>query len=186
MYTNEFYREGFTKAKSTLASLVEDLDAKQFSTRPSAEAWCAGEIVSHLINAGNLYLGVMDARLKNGVNTLAKGMGPYKHPWHLRLFINMVSPQSERKIKTIPPFEPVDVEELDKETLLSAFNELQDHFLELVDIADTNQVDLAKVKVSNPVYAFIKMNLSSCFAIMEAHQRRHFQQIERTIALLDG
>ncbi len=186
MYTNEFYREGFINAKTILASLAENLDDTKFSTRPSASAWCVGEVVSHLINAGSIYSEVLEAKLSNGLDGFPKATGPYKHPWHLRLFIKTVSPEFQRKVKTIPPFEPVRVEELDKEKLLSDFNELQDRFLKLIDIAEAHNIDLAKVKVSNPIYSIFKMSLSSCFAVMEAHQRRHFQQIERTIALLDG
>lgn len=186
MYTNDFYRERFNSAKSVLPSLIEDLDDTQFSTRPNASAWCVGEVVSHLINAGNLYLGVLEDKMNDGTDSLPKGSGPYEHPWHLRLFIKTVSPEFRRKVKTLRPFEPMKVEDLDRQKLLSEFDDLQDRFLKLVDIAATNQVDLAKVKVSNPVYAILKMNLSSCLAIMEAHQRRHFQQIEHTIALLDG
>ncbi|RNC83911.1 MAG: DinB family protein [Balneola sp.] len=184
MYTNEFYREGFTRAKSTLASLVDHLDDIQFSTRPNPDAWCVGEVISHLLKSGEEYLAVMEPKLEGGLDRYPKVSGEYKHAWHLRLFIKSVSPEFRRRIKTLPSFEPVQIEELEKTALLSDFNALQDRFLTLIEIAEEHQIDLSKVKLNNPIYPIIKMNLSSCFAIMEAHQRRHFQQIERTILLV--
>ncbi|GAB5410615.1 MAG: hypothetical protein BalsKO_29800 [Balneolaceae bacterium] len=180
-YTNDYYRTQFSKNISTLRELTADADHTLLNTMPAPGKWCIGEIVDHLLISGGKYLDVLEAKLNNNPDALKKGSGPYSHPFLMRLFIKMVGPESKRKVPTIKPFEPHDHNNFDKEGLLNDFESLNTRFINLVDIADKHQLDLGEIKVGNPIYPIWKMSISGCFAINEAHQRRHLGQIEKIL-----
>lgn len=181
MYTNNFYTEGFHSAKATIHELVDPLDLTTFNTPPKKGSWCAGEVVSHLIKTGNQYVSVLESKFSGDTTGLAKGSGPYTHPIHLKWFTKAVSPEFKLKMPTFPVFEPVSIKELDKLELLKELDSIQDRFIEIIKTAESENLDMGRIKVGNPVFPILKMSMSSCLAINEAHQRRHFEQIKRAV-----
>lgn len=181
MYTNEYFRTQFSSNTETLSSLLRDVDQTLINTVPAPEKWCMGEIVDHLLITGGRYAEVLEIKLNEPPDTLKKGSGPYSHPFLMRKFINIVSPEYQRAMPTIKPFEPHDHKNFDKDSLLKQFETLNNRFLTMIDLADDHQLDLEKIKVGNPIYPIWKMPVSGCFALNEAHQRRHFGQIKRVL-----
>lgn len=182
MYTNDYYKKAFSEAKQTAIKLVASLSPEEFNTPPAEGKWCIGEIISHLIQTDEEYLAVLEDKLLGDISGLKKGNGPYKHPIHLRWFIKIVSPKFKKAVPTLPPFEPKAIKDLNKSLLLEEFSAIQDRYLNLIKKADKENLHLGKIKVGNPIYPFIKMSVSACLAVNEAHQRRHFQQIEQILA----
>ncbi len=180
-YTNQFYRTGFTTNIDTLKKLLQDIDTQLLNAVPAPKKWSIGEIVDHLIITGGRYADVLELKLNENPDTLKKGSGPYKHPFLMQKFIGIVSPDYQRNIPTIKPFEPHDHKNFDKASLLTQFETLNTRYLKLIDLADEHQLDLAAIKVGNPIYPIWKMPVSGCLALNEAHQRRHFGQIERIL-----
>lgn len=181
MYTNEYFRSQFSTNSKILHDLLIDSDSDTINKVPAPGKWSIGEIVDHLIISGGRYVEVLDLKLTIDPGSLRKGTGPYSHPFLMRMFIKMVSPESQKKVPTIKPFEPQDHKNFDKEPLLKQFEAMNNRFLELIDIADKHQLDLGNIKVGNPIYPIWKMPISGCFALNEAHQRRHFGQIEKIL-----
>lgn len=126
-------------------------------------------------------MSVLEGKFSGDTTGLVKGSGPYTHPIHLKWFIKAVSPEFKLKMPTFPVFEPVSIKELDKSELLKEFDSIQDRFIELIRRAEKENLELGKIKVGNPVFPILKMSMSSCLAINEAHQRRHFEQIKRAV-----
>lgn len=182
MYTNDYYINAFSEAKETANNLVASLSLEEFNTPPAEGKWCIGEIISHLIQTDEEYLAVLEEKLLSDGSDFKKGSGPYTHPIHLRWFIKIVSPEFKKAVPTLPPFEPKAIKNLDKILLLEEFLAIQDRYLALVKKAADENLHLGKIKVGNPIYPFIKMSVSACLAVNEAHQRRHFQQIEQILA----
>jgi len=182
MYTNDFYIQAFTSAKETIHTLMVNTDNQVFNTPPAEGKWCIGEIISHLIQTDKEYLTVLENKILGDTSDLKKGAGPYTHPIHLRWFIKIVSPEFKMAVPTLPPFEPKAIKDLDKSLLLEEFEVIQNRYLTLLEKAAEENLHLGKIKVGNPIYPFVKMSVSACLAVNEAHQRRHFQQIERILA----
>lgn len=178
MYTYDFYIQAFTSAKKDVHELIDDIDTSTFNTSPAEGKWCIGEVVSHLIQTGAQYLSVMERRLSEESLALKEDTKPFKHPFHLQWFIRFVSPTNKRGIPTLPPFEPLSKKDLDKANLLKEFDAIQDRFIAIAERGKKEQLHLGKIKTGNPVYPILKMSISSCLAINEAHQRRHFEQIK--------
>lgn len=181
MYTNQYYRSQFTSNTNLLDRLIGELDRTLINTKPTEKKWCIGEVVDHLLITGGRYLEVLETALKENPELLQKGDGPYTHSLLLRYFIKVVSPEFKPKIPTLAPFVPHEHMNFNKELLLDEFEILNNRFLCLVDLADSHRLDLGSIKVGNPIYPFWKMSVSSCFAVNEAHQRRHFRQIQRIL-----
>lgn len=182
MYTNSYYAKAFSDAKEVANNLVTPLSDEVFNTPPAKGKWCIGEIISHLIQTNKEYLAVLEDKILGDTLGLKKGSGPYTHPIHLRWFIKIVSPEFKMAVPTLPPFEPQPIKDLEKFQLLREFDAIQDRYIALITKADNEHLHLGKIKVGNPIYPFIKMSVSACLAINEAHQRRHFSQIERIIS----
>ena len=181
MYTNDFYKQQFSSNIDALNNLLQNVDQKLLNTIPAPKKWCIGEIIDHLLITGGRYLEELEPKLKSNPDALKKGSGPYNHPFTIRFLIKMVSPESQRNVPTAPAFEPQEELNYDKEKILSRFEAMNNRFLALVDLADEHQLDIGSIKVGNPLIPFWKMSISGCFAINEAHQRRHFTQIERIL-----
>lgn len=185
MYTNEYYRTQFSANIDALTKLIQDVEPSLINSVPAPGKWCIGEVIDHLLIAGGKYADVLEAKIQENPDVLPNGSGPYSHPFLIRQFIKIVSPEYKRKMPTIAPFEPNDYKNFDKDSLLRDFIKMNERYIALIDLADKNQLHLGKIKVGNPVYPIWKMNISGCLAINEAHQRRHFGQIERILAAVN-
>lgn len=58
---------------------------------------------------------------------------------------------------------------MNREEVVNHYHRNMDRFLAIVDKAETHKLDLDKIKVRNPVVKFLKMSISACLAIHEAH-----------------
>jgi len=181
MYTNDYYLNAFTSAKEKISKLTSELDTHDFNKSPQEGKWSTAEIIDHLITVDSDYLDVLEAKINTDTAHLPKGSGTYKHPFYIRWFIKVVSPEYSRPVPTISQFEPESTGNLDKEVLVQQLLDIQDRYITLIEKADKENLDLGKIKVSNPAYSFLKMSVSACLDVNEAHQRRHFQQIENIL-----
>jgi hypothetical protein len=103
----------------------------------------------------------------------------------MRWFVNYLEPPITIKSKSPGSFQPVQYAQLDKDEVLNNFLNLQDKYITLLEIAQTNNLDLSSIRVSNPLISFIKMTAAECIAVTEAHQRRHFEQARKVKQILE-
>ncbi|MGB0345832.1 MAG: DinB family protein [Balneolaceae bacterium] len=181
MYTNKNFIEGFQKAKDDLEDILRTVDDDLFVSQPVDGGWGIGEVVSHINKVTDLYLNQMEPGLNQPMDKLSKGSGPYSLPWTMRQFVKVVSPDYKPKIGTFPVFYPDKKIDLDRNKLVSRFNNNMDRFISVAQKAEDEDLNLDKIKVRNPVVKFLKMSLSACLAIHEAHTQRHLGQIKRLI-----
>lgn len=177
-YTYDHLIHAFQQAKETAENLTSDLDEAVFLRRPIEGKWSIGEILSHLVQAGNEYL----SQIKKGLNKpdmeLKKGNSPFIPGFLFRWFIHQVSPDNQRKLPTVKSFQPKQAASIDRKKVHQDFIKLQDEFIILLKKAKLEGLDLEGIKTRNPVIKFIPMSLIACFGVTEAHQRRHFEQIK--------
>jgi hypothetical protein len=177
-YTYDYLLEAFTQAKNTAEALVTNVSNEVFLQKPAEDKWCMGEILNHLTQTGNEYLPQIKKGLNKPDEDLRKGSGPFKPNFLFRWFIGQVSPENRRKLPTVAAFEPIEGPEMNKKDVLNGFLKLQDEFIHILKKAKLEQLDLDRIKTKNPIVKFVPMSLTSCFAIQEAHQRRHFEQMQ--------
>ncbi len=181
MYSNQFFRDGFLALKSELDATLEQVSDDQFLQLPTNGGWCIGEVISHINKTTDQYLGQMEEPFNQDLDRLPNGPDNYSLPWTMRKFVSVVSPDFKTKVKTFPVFFPDKKADLNREEVVSHYHRNMDRFLAIVDTAESHNLYLDKIKVRNPVVKFLKMSISACLAIHEAHTRRHLGQIERLI-----
>jgi len=171
-----YYIEQFEKAKKEAEELILPLNDRIFRRQPSSKSWCIGECFSHLVETGNRYY----KNAEKGVDEAAKpGVGA-RNPMHIRFFmkwfVKYLEPPIKVKTKAPGPFKPTAYAGLDKDEILNDYLALQDKYISLLEIAETNKLNLSVIKVPNPIIPLVKMTAAECVTVTEAHQRRHLVQ----------
>lgn len=177
-YTYDYFLDAFAKAKITAVDLTESVSPDDFNRKPSEKKWSMGEILSHLVQAGNEYLTQINKGLNKPDEKLAKGDAPFTPNLAFRLFISQLSPENKRKLPTVPSFEPIASTQIVQENVLADFLKLQDELIHIINRAKLEGLDLDRIKTWNPVVKIVPMSLTACFGITETHQRRHFEQMK--------
>lgn len=177
-YTYTYFIDSLEQAKVTSAKLVQSVGQDEFLLRPAPKKWSMGEILSHLVQAGNEYL----PQIKKGFQ-LTNEKPVYTNEsftpnGFFRYFVKMVSPENRIPLPTVPSFKPLETEKVDQEKTLGEFHMLQDELIALLKSGQRERLDLDKLKTWNPILQIAPMSLTACFAILDAHQRRHFQQMK--------
>ncbi|MEX0723247.1 MAG: DinB family protein [Gracilimonas sp.] len=176
-YTYDYFLEAFKQAKQTAAELTENVSEDIFLRKPDENKWCMGEILFHLLQTGRTYFSQVRKGLNKPEDKLSRGNGPFTPNFAFRWFIGQVSPENRRKLPTVSAFKPVQSTEIDKQEALKRFIDLQDEFIHTLKKAKLEGLDLDRIKTRNPVIKIVPMSLTACFAVIEAHQRRHFDQM---------
>lgn len=176
-YTYDYFLEAFNEAKKTATNLTESVSDEIFRQKPSEDKWCMGEILSHLVQAGNEYLPQIEEALDKPDDKLAKGKEPFTPNFFMRWFIGQVSPENRRKLPTVSSFEPIRSADLNISKTLADFVQLQDNFIHMLKRAKLEGWDLDRIKARNPIIKIVPMSLTACFGVADAHQRRHFEQM---------
>ena len=113
-----------------------------------------------------------EARSKNVL-----GRGPFHYGSIERWFVRQTEPPAGWKMKAPKAYRPRLESDQPFARLASDFFALQDELLRCVEEADG--LDLARVKVANPISRFIKFSLGQEIALNAAHERRHLWQARR-------
>lgn len=162
-------------------SIPKDL----ISLKPEPDSWSACEIIQHISKFNGLYMEQIDKAIQSGKNVKANGQ-QFKPRFIYRQFIRFLEPPYKIKTKTIAPMYPNDTSDVNPE---KPINDLKESNLEInkrIESFREQQLDMNKIKGKNPVLQWVPMSLAEFILILEAHQRRHFWQLEQTLVKLSG
>lgn len=184
MYTYDYYITQFTEAKIFVQNKVQPLSTELFTISPGPDRWCIAEIMLHLSRTAEVYTPVIKTAIETAPDSKKYYGEPFKIGFLMKKFVHIVSPENQKLTPTLPIFYPTkDGEKFNKEAILKEFTDSQNLLIELVSKSKVEHLVLNKLKVRNPVYNAIRMDVNACLAILEAHQRRHFAQIEALLSL---
>ena len=137
------------------------------------------ECLDHLNVAGALYVAAIDRGIADGRARELTGFRPYEpglvERWIVRSLdapplFRTRSPQSFRPSGEVPPVA----------RSLPTFLMLQADLIDRLRRAEG--LDLARVKVTSPASALVRISLGGAFAATAAHQRRHLWQARQVRA----
>lgn len=181
-YTFHWFIERFEQARDRALAFGQPISEDLFVTRPAEGVWSVAECYSHLCTFGEEYMKRIQDGFENMTeNSVTDSNQAFRPRLIWRGVIKLFEPPYNLKFKTFKPFHPAGKADLDKEQVLQEFLGLQDRLRDKIKTAEAGQIDLNGVKVSNPLLTFVKMTLSECFAVVEAHQRRHMWQAENIL-----
>lgn len=181
-YSYDWYIQAFQQAKESAEQFILTTEETQFIQPPAEGRWSGAECYSHLIRFGKLYLQNMEPAVEANYQAADDVSRAFQPRWIFQKVILFFEPPYNIKLKTLKPMKPEPVTEYNRVELLDKYINLQDRFIAQLEKGRKQQTDLQAVKVEHPVFSVIKMTLSECFAIAEAHQRRHQWQAKQTIA----
>lgn len=167
-------RASTAKVGREVAAVVDGLTPDQLGWTPPDGGWSIGQVLEHLVVAGQLYVDRMSDAVEGATRTSARHATTVWRPSFVgKYLIRALSP--DRRAKRLPApkvFKPGPSPRAD---VHAAFVR---HHAELVELADRAAgLDLSRVKTSSPVSRLIRINLGDCFAIVATHAERHLEQM---------
>lgn len=173
-------KEKFEGAKTVIheyGSLAED--TVNFKLNP--ETWSCTEVCQHLIRFNEIYLKQMDSAIQSQDTSLTGDPNSSFSPgWIVRLLAGYLEPPYKIAIKTIKPMYPSRVE-LSAADTFHRLIDTENKLLLMLQKAEEQQWNLDKIKGRHPIFKFLKMSLTDFLIFIDAHQRRHFWQVEQIL-----
>lgn len=169
---------------SAAISVIDEyrgLPEEVLNQKLNPETWSCTEVCKHLIQFNRLYLDQIEKALDK-LESKPVGEEPFSVRWFMRKLGNFIEPPYKFGVKTISPMLPVRVDLAAPKTLDELENSNKE-ILELLKSAREENWDIDKIKGRNPVFKF-KMPLTEFIVYLDAHQRRHFWQIEQILKRL--
>ncbi len=153
------------------------LSGEQLNWKSNAESWSIGQCFEHLIITNNLYFPNIQkvARGEHRNNFFSKI--PFSTDLIAVLMKNSLKPEQVRKMKTFKIFEPAmsDI----RVTIFDEFAENQRKLIAMIEAV--KDLDIHKIKISEPLSVALNLRLSDAFEILVMHEKRHFLQAERVM-----
>jgi hypothetical protein len=153
-------------------ALTSGLSEAQFNWRPAADAWSIEECLAHLTMVGQTEVRLIEKAIQDARTRGLTGAGPFRYGWIERTILRQTEPPARRRFSAPRRFRPVHGQPLT--AILPTFLHLQRQFVQLA--AQSDGLDLARVKVATPMTRLLKFSLGATLAQAAAHERRHLDQ----------
>lgn len=185
-YTYVWFERCFEQARSDARRLHDTWPESRLNRPPAPGRWSAAECIDHLNSFGTIYFDTIERAVGQARPDAAASPGPFRPRLFWRGVVRIFEPPYRMKMKTIPSFSPDDQPTLKVPDVFGQFDKLQQRFIHQLERCRQKGIDLGREKVSNPALSFLKMQLAECYAVTDAHQRRHLWQARRTLRLDDA
>lgn len=156
-----------------------------FILKPDSGNWSADEVCQHLVRFNSLYIRQAD-RAVDSLTQFPEANGPFKPTLLAYLFARFLEPPYKLKINTLAPMYPYDTMNRNPQKVRKELHKIISTFSERVTEFQQKNLHLEKVKGRNPIAKFLPMSLIDFILVLDAHQRRHYWQIEQTLYKLSG
>ena len=171
----ERYRRQFDAIEADAREILEGLADAQLAWHATPSEWSIADCLDHLIVTGRHSLaGIAEAAADGRARGLLS-QGPYRYRLFDRWFVWLMEPPAKLKFPAPRAYRPSSVRP--GRLLVAEFIELQDDLRKSLQLADG--LDLARIRVRNPVTRWIRFSLGQELAFTAAHERRHLWQIRR-------
>lgn len=183
-YTYSWYIDQFEKSRAQAEDFILSVDEASFLQPPSQGRWSIAECYNHLINYGNLYFDNMESEITQAHKKTEHMERAFEPRWIFKKICGFFEPPYKIKLKTVEAMKPNPVEGYNRMEILDEYLNLQDRLIAQLEKARHRHIDLCSSKIRHPLLSIIKMTLADCYALMDAHQRRHQWQAKQTLKAL--
>jgi len=182
IFTYPGLNRAFEQAIETIEGFRE-IDPDAFHVKLNEKTWSCFEVCQHLIQFNRLYLRQMEkAILKTEMKPI--GNNTFTLRWVFKKLISKIEPPYKFKMKTLSPMYP-EKSGTSADNVIDKLIETNEQVLDLLRIAEADNWNLNEIKGRNPAIPLVKMTLTEFIVYFEAHQRRHFWQIENILGIVD-
>jgi len=162
-------------AQSTFGSL----NAEQLNWKPSAGQWSVAQCLDHLISANREMLPAFDEAIRGTKRAKFFERVPVLPGLFGRMMVKVVAPDGKRKFKA-PATAVPSASALDPRIVEQFVAHQQEVIGKMKAIQNLNP---ATTVMTSPFVSFITYSLLDACRIIVAHERRHFAQAERVMAM---
>jgi len=164
--------------RETIA-LTDGIDGTRFRWLPAPGRWSAGQVVSHLVAAGEDYLRRIAPALETARARGLTDRGDYRPSLIGGLLVRSMEPPPRRRFRTPKIWAPADAgPALDPSTEMPRLHALHDALEGRIRAADG--LDLRRIRIASPVSPLLRVNAGDALNLVLTHERRHLFQL-RTI-----
>lgn len=153
------------------------LTTAQLNWKPGVDQWSVGQCFDHLQVTKEPYFQIIEQVLNGTKPRSLWEKVPFWPRFIGKQIIKATQPESARKVKTRPPFEPAQ-SSIDPH-ILQSFIAQEQRWIKAIE--RTSAIDSATLIITSPVAAMITYSLLDAMQLMAVHERRHFQQAERVM-----
>lgn len=186
MTYSQLIRE-FEQSSKDARRFAGETGGRLFLTRPAPGRWSPAECFDHLVHFNRGYHAEMSTAQERISPLPEQAEDSFRPRLVARWVIRFFEPPYRMKVKTLRPFYPGENAEMDPDGVMERYLETHGRFRGLLEEAASRRLDLEEVRVSHPIFGWLKMSLADCYGIILAHQRRHLWQAEQVVeALREG
>ena len=167
------WRERNQEMTTRVRRLTSNLDAEALNRHPEPSIWSPAQVVEHMVLTNRLYLRLIETALQNAERAAID------HPIHFSFFGKILSKAAGPGGNAPAPKELHPRTAVISTAILEEWEQQQTQLLSLMDQAAG--VNLARIRVQNPLLRIIPMNLADCFEILTVHTERHVKQIQERL-----
>jgi hypothetical protein len=171
----EKYRQQFDAIETEAREILAGLSEAQLTWQPDARAWSVGDCLDHLVVTGRHSLAHMADAAAAARTRGVLGAGPFRYGLLERWCVWLMEPPARLKVRAPHAYRPPS--RRPGAVVVAEFLQLQCDVRQ--SLQAVNGLDLAKVRVRNPVSRWITFSLGQEIAITAAHERRHLWQVRR-------
>lgn len=171
-------REKIEGAKTVINEYM-GIPADIMNYKLNPETWSCTEVCQHLIKFNKLYMKEADQSLQK-LDVAPAGNGPFSPRWVVRKMAGYFEPPYKIKINTLKPMYPSNPELSNTETITRLL-ETEEEMLGLINKAEQEKWNIDEIKSNHPIFKYLKMSITDVLILIDAHQRRHFWQIEQIL-----
>ncbi len=155
------------------------LTSEQLNWKPSPNQWSVGQCLDHLVTTNELYYALFDQALRGNHSRTFWEKLPLWPTLMGNMILKSVRPETRRKNKTFPVFEPAqsDVSMSIVAKLVASNDKIADYFRQ------SDHLNHQKVIITSPLAAQVTYNLKTVCQILVNHEERHFNQAKRVMEL---
>ena len=176
------YRRQFHVIDHDAAALVAGLTEDQLAWRERPALWSIADCFNHLIVAGDQSLANIRIAAARARDRGMLGSGPFRHGMMGAWFVHFMDAPAKIRVRSPRAYLPAP--HMPVAEICPRFFRLQMDLVKALEEVDG--IDLARVKVPNPVTNWFTMSLGQEFAFIAAHERRHLRQASHVRQKLEG
>lgn len=181
------------KPETTLPQILEEADtiirdvqssfgrlsATQLNWKPSADQWSVAQCLQHLIATNLEMTPIFDAAIKGAKRTTFLERLPLLPSLWGRIMVKVIGPGGKQKYKALPRVTPTE-SNIDPQ-IVGHFTTHQEEVIG--KMRALQKLYPEKIVMTSPFASFITYSLLDACRIIVLHERRHFQQAERVMAM---
>ncbi|HVG37757.1 MAG TPA: DinB family protein [Pyrinomonadaceae bacterium] len=164
-----------SRLAADVRSAFGELDAGQINWKPSPERWSVGQCFDHLTTANGEYLTIFEKVARGEKRTRFWERVPLLPSLFGKLILQGVAPETKRKFKAPAIFQPSS-SALDA-GVIERFLVQQEKIK--TAMRGAAQLDAAQIIITSPISKLITLSLRDAYAVIIAHEKRHFLQAQR-------